>query len=141
MTRLARLCSKIYSQLYSAAALSVDTANLVSTRNALESELIIWRDSLPDVFHPLKPFRASEVTRRIHLNQGLFLRFSFFDALCAIHRRFAAPYLSGDKNGFRRDQVTMEDWRMISVERNIGSAREMALLARAIEVEAFTPSW
>jgi hypothetical protein len=118
----------------------VDAANLVSARDALESELIIWQDNLPDVFNPLKPFRASEVAR-IHLNQCLFLRFSFFDALCAIHRRFAAPYLCEDNSGYRSNQVTMEGWRKISMERNVNSAREMALLARAIEVEAFTPSW
>jgi hypothetical protein len=141
LARFARICSKIYNRLYSAAALSVSTADLVPVRDTLENELMIWRDSLPDLFHPLTPFRTSDITRYIHLNQGLFIRFCFFDALCAIHRRFAAPYLSIDRNGYRKDQTTMEAWRKVSVERNTSSAREMALLARAIEVEAYTPSW
>jgi hypothetical protein len=141
MTRLARISSKIQQRLYSSAALNLPAESLITVRDALEGDLSVWRDSLPDISNPLKPLRAFGTGPLVHSNQALFIRFSYFDAVGALHRRFAAPYLFSEDCEIRSKFTAAEPWRRSSVQKNVESARQMILLIRHIEVESYTPSW
>jgi hypothetical protein len=142
MARLARIYHKIHKQLFSAAALMSPVEELVPVRDSLAKELRAWRESLPDISHPCKPLRAFAAGPHVHLNQALFVRFSYFDAVSALHRRFAASYLfSNDHYESSVGGKPVEQWRPISVEKSIEAARQIILLTRHIEVESYTPTW
>jgi hypothetical protein len=142
MTRLARISAKIQKRLYSSTALLQPIENLRATRDALEEELSVWLNDLPDISNPTKPLRPLGTGPLVHLNQILFIRFSYFNAALALHRRFASPYLfTDDGSEIASDLAHTEPWRVLSVRRAVESARQTIILCRHIEVESYTPSW
>ncbi|KAI9836763.1 MAG: hypothetical protein M1819_000928 [Sarea resinae] len=141
ITRLARIISKICCRFYSASSLTKDIVSLIPTRDAIERDLCLWRDSLPDFCHPNKPIRLARMGPHSHPNQALFLRFTYYDAVCALHRRFTAPYLFCDEDRSLVADQEQPAWRRHSVSRSLESARQMVLSTKYIEVLASTPSW
>lgn len=131
-----RICSLVAQRLYSTLALCRQASDLRSVADEIMTRLEAWRESIPVEFRPGQPFSRLPVGSGFLRIQVLVLHFSYYYAVCAIHRRFTPMFLQED------EENDVIEWSpRDSFITHIEAARSMVLLTKYVDIESFTPAW
>jgi hypothetical protein len=105
----------------------------------MEARLKRWHDDLPSYLKPQIPVQHNNLAPGILLEHKLWIHFSYYATLGAIHSNFACPWnppdFDADLNGTIRAQFEQS---MLTVA---DAARKTILATRSITVSASSPLW
>lgn len=136
LVKFHRICSLIAETLYSTIALCRSAFQLRSIAYDILARLETWRESIPGQFRPGQPFSRLPGGSSSRLQtQMLVLHFSYYYAVCAVHRRFSPMFLQGD------EEDVVEWFPQGSSVTHIEAARTMVLLTKYLDIESYTPAW
>lgn len=136
LVKFCRICSLVVQKLYSTLALCQPLSRLHVAANEILMRLETWRESIPARFRPGQPFSRLNIGNGLVRIQAMVLHFSYYYAVCAVHRRFTPIFLQGC------DENEGTNWSPHgSSVTHIEAARSMALLTKYLDVESYTPAW
>ncbi|KAE8421238.1 fungal-specific transcription factor domain-containing protein [Aspergillus pseudocaelatus] len=136
LARFYRICSLMTQKLYSTLALCQPTSRLQTVANGILTRLEKWRESIPEQFRPGQSFSRLPMGGLLLRMQVLVLHFSYYYAVCAVHRRFTPMFLQGNEED-KAAECTPQGSSVTHIE----AARSMALLTKYLDVESYTPAW
>lgn len=136
LAKFYRICSLIAQKLYSTPALCRPASDLRIAADEILARLKLWCESIPEQFRPGQPFSSLPHSCGLLRMQAIVLHFSYYYAVCAVHRRFTPMFFLG------KEQEEPEEWppqgsSVVYIE----AARSMALLTRHLDIESYTPAW
>lgn len=135
LTKFYRICSLIGQRLYSTPALCRPTSELRTAADEIQARLESWCQSIPAQFRPGQPLSTLPLSCGILRIQAIVLHFSYYYAICAVHRRFTPMFLLGNEQDKR--EWSPQGSSVVYIE----AARSMALLTRHLDIESYTPAW
>ena len=136
--RHAKLHSQISRQLLSIKALSMSTNELITSVNRFHAQLKILLEEVPLEFKIGTLARPPHTTRR--LIQILYLHFSIYGSLMAVHAHFFYPWMTS-RLVDGKDDATVEAQTVSSSSAVAEAARKIILALRLINANVTTPSW
>lgn len=117
-------------------------ASLIETVQRLEARLKHWRETCPHYLKPQIPINsATQLPAGVLLKHVLWMHFSYYGILAAIHSRFACPWNfpnieeEGEQSEITRRQIEQ------SIQTVADSARNMILATKSIIIDADAPCW
>ncbi|KAF2871444.1 fungal-specific transcription factor domain-containing protein [Massariosphaeria phaeospora] len=136
--RHAKLSSQISRQLLSFKALSIPADELIERVTHFHSQLDGLLKEMPAEFSIDTVTSSQHPTRR--LTQILYLHFSIYGSIMAIHTHFFYPWMAsrlagGDKNAILEAQIISSSNALAE------AARKIILALRLINGDVTTPSW
>ena len=141
-----RICSKIFTQLYSASASRKTADEIIASINEVDRDLTRWRDSIPLLIRPGQPIIRSKLPASMVGTYGIVLHMMYWHMLCMTHRMSTQysswlhtaaeqPLISSKKLDDHLSQVKS------STQLVTESARTVVMLTKHLDIESFTPSW
>jgi hypothetical protein len=137
LTKLSRIDGRIALDLYSVAALYRPATELLETAKEILSDLESWRQSFPPNVRPGQPFNRLPALDYGSRQRFLSLHFSYYHAICAIHRRFTPMFTHIDKEQDDFVEAILPETPMTHIE----AARSIVLLTKHLDIESYTPGW
>lgn len=111
---------------------------LIQRARKLESELHMWRQSLPTDLQPGVPFRST-IASSPSPHQALYLHYAYHGSLIAIHSIFAYPWysptLASSKGESFHRQVAD------STKALVEASRQIVLAVKYVDVRKPWPAW
>lgn len=133
LTKFYRICSLIAQRLYSTPALCRTKSELRIAADEILARLELWCESIPAQFRPGQPFSGLPLSCGRLRTQAIVLHYSYYYAICAVHRRFTPIFSLGNEKQNKQPKESS----VIYVE----AARSMALLTRHLDIESYIPAW
>jgi hypothetical protein len=96
--RFSRICGRISSLLYSATALCQPSSHLANLARRVLANIESWKMALPTRLRPGQHFGRIQTVGDYSRLQLLVLHFSYYDSICAVHRRFTAIFVDNEIN-------------------------------------------
>jgi hypothetical protein len=135
----AQISSAVMKERLSIKSRRKSPALLVETVQSLEARLNRWWDSNPSYLKPHRPINSAHLPPGILLEHALWIHFSYYGTLAAIHSGFACPWNFPNIDLENGDVVKMQiDQSMRTVA---DAARKMILATRSITIDAAAPAW
>lgn len=98
-----------------------------------------WAKTLPPHLHPQSTIKPTKLPTRVHLHHVMYLKYSYYGSILAIHTIFTYPWTSAiirtDQSPAFRDQVAL------STKAVVEASRSIILTTKYIDVDASSPVW
>jgi hypothetical protein len=136
--QLARLESRIHSDLYSARAQNRPALDRLRTVGELDKALLEWRDALPEDIQPEKPIKYHED----HILPIVMMHFAYFNCLTTIHRvsihhgSWTSSHLSQSKDAPHDQNLNPRVYASQSI--CLAAARQSIELLRQVELKTYS---
>ncbi|KAL3249815.1 hypothetical protein ABHI18_011498 [Aspergillus niger] len=139
MVKHAQISSRITKRLATGSVFRQTPTQILQTVHELDLELQEWRDSLPSYLHPDKPISHDQFPRSLHPYHALYLRYSYFGSVMAIHSIFTLPWnnaIFGDGSiPVLHKQISLSSYIVVN------AARSIILTLNCAQIDASTPTW
>ena len=98
-----------------------------------------WRESLPPFLQPVEPIKLNELPRGVHLYHVMYIRYTYFGSVMAIHAIFMYPWNSAV---FGTGQTRLlHNQVLLSTTIVVQAARSIILDTTYIDINASSPIW
>jgi hypothetical protein len=136
---LCRISSTIFKTLSAIKTLSRTPEEVIRVLSNLHWQILQWRDSQPPSLRPDGPINPSQIPPGYHLYHLLFLHYSYYGSLMAIHSIYAYPWnsslIGSSSLSSVREQINTSSTIVIEASRNI------ILATKYIDINASLPGW
>jgi hypothetical protein len=105
----------------------------------LDQSLRAWYDDLPKTFKPDFPVKEGHLPDGIRTEQLMYLRFSYYANLAAIHSIFGHPWNLTDS--LENQNIAVSEQAVSSTQALNEASRNIVLVTRSISVDAYAPAW
>lgn len=136
----ARISAQINKQLLSVSSFRKTTTDIMQNMAELSQQLESWKESLPPPWQPGASNDFIDTSSTRELNQVLYLRFSYYGSLTAIHTIFFYPWISiicgvDPHNTIHNKEIAQ------STEIVAEAARHIIRATRIMHINAASPQW
>lgn len=114
-------------------------ANIIKATQMLEDRLQRWWENLPTYLSIESPSNVSTLPPGILAHHKMWIYFSYYGTLSAIHSVFACPWNMADISLEQDHAVRQQINRSVIVTADI--ARKIILATRCISIDAEAPTW
>lgn len=139
MITQARVTSYISKRLATGKAFRQTPEQIKEAIRELDLRLHQWRESLPSYLQPDAPLRFDQLPPNIHIYYKMYLRYSYFGNVMAIHSIFTYPWNTAvfgtDQSPALRTQISMSTHLVVE------AARKIIIDTNYIQIDASTPTW
>lgn len=136
----AQISAQINKRLLSVSGLRQTPAEMMQKMTDLTLQLETWKASLPTKWQPGASTNSADVDSTRELNQILYLRFSYYGSLTAIHTVFFYPWISivcgVDPHNTVHSRQIAESTHVVAE-----AARDMIKATRTMQIDASSPQW
>jgi hypothetical protein len=136
---LAQITSSVIKSLTSVKNRQKPLSVKAKTVRDLEARLQSWRDNLPTYVKPVGAGNTSNLPSGIIPEHKIFIHFSYYGTLSAIHSIFACPW-NLPALDLSQDDVVCKQIEQSSLAA-ADAARNTILMTRNIKVDAAAPIW
>jgi len=135
----AQLSSRIGKHFSTVQAYHQKPDQIMEIAGELDRQLREWKDAVPEEMRPGGIIDCTEIPQSLHVAHLVFLHYSYFGSLIAIHSTFTYPWssiLGRERNEALRKQVKVSTGVVAEASRNIILATKYIN-----DIHASTPCW
>ena len=136
---LMRISSTIFKKLSAIKTLSQTPDEVIRVLSDLHWQIQGWKDTLPPNIRPDAPIDPTQLPPGYHLYHLIFLHYSYYGSLMAIHSLYAYPWNSSIIGSSQISSVSEQIATSSSII--IAASRNIILATKYIDINASLPGW
>lgn len=106
----------------------------------LDEKLRAWKEALPEEYKPADALSSFQIAETANQIPAILLHYVYYGTLISIHTVFANPWISSRL--FGNDPTSITQKQIVSSSDVVYiAARNILVMARAIEIEAHASQW